>query len=762
MHIEPHILASCGSFSVAVIALLFALLQAWLYAVRREHVWHFWGMLLSLSTMIFAFGVFLQFYGQPDEMNRVADKLQITGIILLAYFALWFTYSFLGLSTRTIYQWLGAVFHILLIVLVWKTRLIISDQFVYRDFLFLSKPYIEPRLGWLGILVFTYVGIAVSAVMVILLQNLNTHQGESKNLSLYFAGFIFWLSLGVHDILVTLFNLKSILFLMEYGFLAFSIAVVVVVLKTNIDLSALAEQRAQNLVREKERYEALSEVIFDYAFAFRVEPDGRFIPDWTVGPIERMTGFTARELSDFKTLRTFIHAEDRPVVKQHMLRLLEGNSETVEFRIRTKRGQTRWMRNHGRSIYDHQQQRTTYIYGAMQDITEKKEAEKALRENERKYRLLVENANDAIIILQNGRVLFPNPRALAITGYSLEELTKIDIEDLLHPEDKEMVIEKYEESLSGQEIERPYTFRLVTRQRQIRIVQINTVHISWENQPATLNFVRDVTVEKKLEEQLQQRKKFEAIGILAGGLSHDINNAMTGILGNLELLKYKFDRDQLDEVNMDRYLSQIMTSAHRVTDKCQKLLAYSRKGSCIPQPVDINDIIVQTVEAIPETDRSRIRFHTELADALFVVCADADQMKLVISAIVQNAMESIRDTGEIKISTDFTAVNADSNKALRPGVYAVISVVDSGAGMDEEIKSRVFDPFFTTKFHGRGMSLAAVYGILKSHRGIIQIDSKPQKGTAVRIYIPAEPSSAGNNIDLKTESLLAAGGRAEL
>jgi|GEM_PF-2704333 len=737
MDLQPHILTSSGSFAVAVIALFFSVIQVWLYCIRREERWHLWGMLISLATTLFAIGVFLQYHSEAGELNRFADKLQYSAIIFLVHFAYGFTYSYLGLRARRNYHLPATLFHGLLLILLWNTCLIIGDTFINREFLLLDQPYVEARLGFIGILMFLYVAFAITCLILVLVRHVRAH-GARNNLYLYIAGFIFWLLLGIHDLAVTLFNLKALIFLMEYGFLGYSIAVTMVIMKNNIELSVLTENRAMHLALEKERYAAISQVIFDYAFAFRVGSDGRFIADWVVGPIEKLTGYTATELSDFRTRKNFIHPEDWPLIRAHTRRLLEGKSETIEFRIRTKTGQQRWMRNHGRAVFDPVENRTTYIYGAMQDVTERKSAEEALRENEKKYRLLVENANDAIFIIQNERIIFPNPRTIAMTGYTADELAEIGVGQLVHPDDRQMVLHNNQKRLRDENVPHTYAFRIITPRKQVRNVQINAVRIEWSGKPATLNFIRDITTEKKLEDQLQQKKTFEAIGILAGGLSHDINNALTGMLGNIELMRFKFQQGLLNKENINHHMIPILSSIERVTEQCRKLLAYARGGKYLPQLIVLNDTLRDVLNAADRSRFARIAFTTEFEALLPEVRADSGQMRMMVDAVLQNAIESITGPGEIRIRTGNAVLGRVPGQEISPGQYVEIIIEDTGVGMDEETLSKIFDPFFTTKFHGRGMSLAAVYGIIKNHQGAIQVDSAPGRGTTVRIHLPCE------------------------
>ncbi|MCJ7682905.1 MAG: PAS domain S-box protein, partial [Desulfobacteraceae bacterium] len=167
---------------------------------------------------------------------------------------------------------------------------------------------------------------------------------------------------------------------------------------------------------------------------------------------------------------------------------------------------------------------------------EQKLAEETLRESEEKYRLLIENATDAIFIAQDEVLKFANPKAEDMTGYSAEELAKIPFVDLIHPEDKDIVLERHVKRLKGEEIPSIYSFRILNRSGEELSVELNAVIINWEGRPATLNFLRDITAQKKLEAQLQQAQKMESIGTLAGGIAHDFNNLLMAIQGRASIM----------------------------------------------------------------------------------------------------------------------------------------------------------------------------------------------------------------------------------
>jgi PAS domain S-box-containing protein len=205
-------------------------------------------------------------------------------------------------------------------------------------------------------------------------------------------------------------------------------------------------------------------------------------------------------------------------------------------------------------------------------IAEHKQADEALRESEEKYRILIENANDAIFIVQDDRVKFPNPRAQEMTPYSGEELAKISFSDLIHPEDREMVLENHEKRLKGEELPGTYSFRVINRADEVLWVQLNTIFIMWEGRPATLKFMRDITSQKRLEAQFQHAQRMEAVGTLAGGIAHDVNNLLMGIQGHASLMHLDIDPGH---PHYER-LNNVEQSVKRGAELTSQLLGFAR------------------------------------------------------------------------------------------------------------------------------------------------------------------------------------------
>ncbi|UCD88706.1 MAG: PAS domain S-box protein, partial [Desulfobacterales bacterium] len=356
------------------------------------------------------------------------------------------------------------------------------------------------------------------------------------------------------------------------------------------------------------------------------------------------------------------------------------------------------------------------------DISERKQAEKALLESEEKYRNLVENANDAIFVIQDGMVKFPNSKLEDVTGYTMEELSAIQFANLIHPEDRDMVLERRKKRLMGENPPSIYSFRLINKSGEKLWVQINTAFIMWEGTPATINFIRDITEQKRLESQLQQIQRMESLGTLAGGIAHDFNNLLMGIQGRASLMLMDVDSHH----HYVEHLKGIEDSVKSAADLTKQLLGFARGGKYEVKPTDLNEVATKTSKMFGRT-KKELTIHQKRQDDIWAVEVDQSQIEQVLLNLYVNAWQSMPGEGEIYLETENVLLDADFVEpySLAPGKYVKISVTDTGIGMDKVTQARIFDPFFTTKEMGRGtgLGLASAYGIIQNHGGFIDVHS---------------------------------------
>jgi PAS domain S-box-containing protein len=253
---------------------------------------------------------------------------------------------------------------------------------------------------------------------------------------------------------------------------------------------------------------------------------------------------------------------------------------------------------------------------------------------------------------------------------------------------------------------------------------------------ACITIYADVTEQKHLEIQLQRAQRMEAIATLAGGIAHEFNNALSGVIGNIELLKMDLPYDE----NVRKYAEIMKISTHRMANLTNQLLAYAQGGKYQPKNIPIDTIVKNTVPIIQHGIDPAIKVETDLPADISNVEVDLTQMQMVLSAVLNNSAEAMDGKGRIRITAGDKELDEEFTRyhpGLKPGDYVCLTIEDNGKGMDEETKKRVFDPFFTTKFQGRGLAMAAAYGIVRNHDGWISLYSELGRGTVTCIFLPA-------------------------
>ncbi len=401
-----------------------------------------------------------------------------------------------------------------------------------------------------------------------------------------------------------------------------------------------------------------------------------------------------------------------------------------------------------------------------QEIAERKRAEEALRKAEEKYRAIFENAVEGIFqSTPEGHILSANPAYARIFGYDSPEDFINDIKDIgqqiyVDPGQRTKLLNLIREKseVTGFEVQ------CYRRDKDIIWISINARAV--RDTGGKLLYVEglaeNITERKraeeertKLEDQLRQAQKMEALGTLAGGIAHDFNNLLTGILGNTSLMLLDVDPSHPHYVNLKRIEKQA-ESGGKLT---RQLLGYARKGRYEVQPIDLNRLVEETSDTFGRT-RKEIRIHRELAEDLLAIEADQGQVEQVLLNLYVNAADAMPQGGDLSLKTrNTTHANIKDNLHPKPGNYVLLGVADMGMGMDKETMERIFEPFFTTKERGRGtgLGLASVYGIIKGHGGYIDVESRRGQGTAFNIYLPASENKIAKAVR-KAEDLVMGSG----
>lgn len=446
--------------------------------------------------------------------------------------------------------------------------------------------------------------------------------------------------------------------------------------------------------------------------------------------LAEMGGYSIDDLLG-KPFWEFLHPDDRETARD---RGLVGTRRTpvgsqYEFRYLCKNGETRWAELLAANI---QYRGRPSIMGNLADITDRKKAEEALRKSEEQYRLVVENANEAIMVAQDGRMKFVNPRVQEILkGYSQEELMSVPFIEFIHPQDRVMVAARYEGRLRNEAFPNTYAFRVMDREGGTRWVEMTSVLIDWEGMHATLNFLEDVTTRKRTEEELLRMEKLESIGILAGGIAHDFNNILTAILGNISLAKMHLTTEN----KIFEKLTEAEKACLSAQSLTQQLLTFSKGGVLIKRLSNISLVVESACQFALRG--SNVRCHFEWPNDLWAVEVDEGQITHVMNNLIINADQAMPRGGLITVGAQNTIVPPDGTLPLQPGRYVKIHVRDQGNGIPMEHLSRIFDPYFTTKQRGSGLGLTTSYSIVKNHAGLITVESEIGSGTTFCIFLPA-------------------------
>ena len=367
------------------------------------------------------------------------------------------------------------------------------------------------------------------------------------------------------------------------------------------------------------------------------------------------------------------------------------------------------------------------------------DAAEALQESEEKYRTVLESNPDPVVVYDlEGRVTYLNPAFTRVFGWSSEEQIGKKIDNFV-PEgnwpETRMMIDKITvlgENFSGLETRR-YT-------KEGNILDISISGSCYRDQDgnvaASVINLRDITEQKRLEDQLQNAQRMESIGTLAGGIAHNFNNLLMGILGHASLMLLKTDPDHPNHKRLKNIEKQV-ESGSKLTSQ---LLGYAREGSYEVKPISLNQLVNETSDTFGMT-KKEITVHQELSEKLYSIKADQGQMEQVLLNLYVNATDAMPRGGDLFLKTNNVADKDMTGKPykVKPGNYVLLTVKDTGVGMDEETKERIFEPFFTTKglASGTGLGMASAYGIIKGHGGYIDVDSKKGEGTTFSIYLPA-------------------------
>jgi PAS domain S-box-containing protein len=374
----------------------------------------------------------------------------------------------------------------------------------------------------------------------------------------------------------------------------------------------------------------------------------------------------------------------------------------------------------------------------LSDISKRKRAEVALRESEERYRIMMEQAADAVFVYdRSGQILDVNEKACQSLGYSRDEMLSMSIRDISPGAIRAQEDAVWDTIVTGEHLTLESSH--MRKDGSTLPVELALATVNLKTGRAILGIVRDISKRKHLESQLQQSQKMEAVGTLAGGIAHDFNNILAIILGNAELAA----DDVPDSNPASQSLKKIHRASIRAKDMVQQLLAFSRKAEEESAPINMGPILKESMKMLRSAVPTSIEFKQHISNDLCSIMGDAAQINQIVMNLVTNAADAMSEEGGLLEVTLERAIIREEKPCfdwvLSPGDYVRLKMRDTGEGIEPKIMDRIFEPYYTSKELGKGtgMGLSVVHGIVKRHGGGVRVESEPGKGTLFEIYFPA-------------------------
>jgi len=411
----------------------------------------------------------------------------------------------------------------------------------------------------------------------------------------------------------------------------------------------------------------------------------------------------------------------------------------LEYQIKTRDGETKWVWERGRGVYD-KDGKLEALEGFVMDVTREVQANENLAAEKERLDVTLRSIGDAVITTDmEGRITLINQVAAELTGWSQDEAIQRPLSEVFRIVDeqtREPVLNPFARVIrEGQIMDITQNTMLIARDGTERILADSAAPIRMRNGKiiGVILVFRDITERYKLEGEMLRAQKLESIGMLAGGIAHDFNNILTSVMGNITLAALQAGEDE----EIVTPLKEAEAATLRAKDLTQQLLTFSRGGSPIRQVTSIGTLIQET--STFTLRGSNVKCECDITPDLWSVEIDRGQMSQVLSCLLINADQAMPDGGIAYITANNVAVTDDDQMPFAAGHYIRLTVTDHGIGIADENRSKIFDPYFTTKQTGSGLGLAIAYSIIKKHNGFIDVESEKGVGTTFTIYLPAFP-----------------------
>ncbi|MFT5241345.1 MAG: PAS domain S-box-containing protein [Kiritimatiellia bacterium] len=514
-----------------------------------------------------------------------------------------------------------------------------------------------------------------------------------------------------------------------------------------------ARQLAGELTYSEERFRQMAENIHE---GFWLSEPGSSELLYISPAFYEMWGLSPDRLSDAPgAWMDSVYPDDLGGLRASFEEQVQGRETSVEFRIRHADNSTHWISNRAFPIVNSRGD-VVRIAGVFVDITERKRVEEALQESEERFRSMMQQSPSVIEVYdRDGLLVAANEAYEKLWGFpishTVNEFNVLESEEV----ERKGLMEYVKRAYAGEVVRVPeYEFDpkgptegkgpgrhrwLSTRIYPLKDVAGNVKNIVINHEDVSEHkHAEEMT--QKLEAQMRQTQKLESLGVMAGGIAHDFNNILYAIIGNADLA---LDEMSTEAVGLDN-LQEIKIAAQRASGLTDQMLAYSGKGALAIEEMDLSELVQEMAHLleVSHTKKAIVKYRFE--EDLPAIAGDASQLRQVVMNLITNASEAVGDEGGVITVTTAVAAATQGylastyvNEELPGGPYVYLEVTDTGCGMDEEAQRRIFEPFFTTKFTGRGLGMAAVLGIVRAHKGAIDIQSEVNHGTTIKVLFPA-------------------------